>query len=115
MSSVVETVAYLQFASATVAAVNRAWRENHPDCGEVLMEREGLHFHLYCWGVATGRIPGAERPRTEAMHVYVSRAYRDDAPAVVAEARNYWRTIHRQRRAAVAAAIATATATDPEG
>lgn len=103
MSDVVESVAYLQFATSTVAAVNRAWRANHPGMGEVLMERQGLHFHLYCWGVASGRIPGAERPRTEAMHVYVARVYRDDPEAVVAEARVYWRTIHRQRRQAIIA------------
>lgn len=101
MGSLVERVAYLLFASRAVAAANRAWRQTHPDRGDVLMEREGLHFHLYCWGVRAGRIPGSDLPRTEAMHAYVARAYREDPAAVVEEARNYWRALHRRRRAAV--------------
>jgi hypothetical protein len=87
---------YISWAAKAVRQANLAWRSRRPYAGEVIMTREGLHRHLFRWGLLEGRIknPGAAQPRSESS--YVAEVFDRDPEGVKEAARDYWRSLVEQ-------------------
>jgi hypothetical protein len=98
MPSLLVHASYIAWAARAVHAANEAWRCRQPYLGETIMDREGLHSHLFRWAVAEGMIPDPDPFRDKPHSVYVARVFRKDPEAVKEEARNYWRILVGQTR-----------------
>lgn len=97
MKAILTHVEYLLWAAKAVKLANLDWRARRPYRGEVLMERDGLHFHLFRWAVQEGLVEDPGLPPPEPYSYYVSTVFDRDPEAVKGEARNYWRTLMRER------------------
>jgi hypothetical protein len=90
-----DTLAHARWISIShqmVEGANREWAARRPHRGDTLMEVGGLNHWLYKWAIETGRLPD-DGGRPGLYSEQVSRIYRDDPEAVVAEARAYYRLL----------------------